>query len=350
MSFSIKNLVRTHLLNLKPYSSAKDEYTGDKGIFLDANENPFGSATEANYNRYPDPYQRKIKEKLSVIKGCKIDQIFLGNGSDEPIDLLYRGFCESGKDNVVILPPTYGMYEVSANINNIELRTANLTNDFQLNVDEILAKVDQNTKIIWICSPNNPSGNLVKIEDIIKIIKAVNCFVVVDEAYIDFEPSQTLLPLINTYPNLIVLQTFSKAWGLAGLRIGMCFGNAELIYFVSKIKPPYNINIVTQQEVLKALNNEAKMKDFVELIKVEKEFLQQKLTDLQIVKHIYHSDANFLLVKFIDAKAVFDFLTKKEVILRDRSKVVLCEDCIRISVGTRIENETLLNQLANFMQ
>ena len=348
MSFSVKNLVRPHLLTLKPYSSAKDEYAGENGIFLDANENPFGSATEVNYNRYPDPYQRKIKAKLAEIKGCKPSQIFLGNGSDEPIDLLFRCFCESGKDNVVILPPTYGMYEVSANINNIELRTVNLTNDFQLNVKGILEAIDANTKFVWICSPNNPSGNLINKEDILAVLKAANCFVVIDEAYIDFAPSETFLPKINEFDNLIILQTFSKAWGLAGLRIGMCFGNEELIYFLNKIKPPYNINIVTQEETLKALDNEAKKNDFVTYLLQEKDFLVAQLNHFQIVKNIYPTNANFLLVKFEDAKSVFDYLISQEIILRDRSKVVLCENCIRISVGTRSENEQLLNQLSIF--
>lgn len=348
MNIDISQKVRPHLLTLKPYSSAKDEFEGEEGIFLDANENPFGSATEIDFNRYPDPQQKKIKAKLAKLKKCETNQIFLGNGSDEAIDLLMRAFCEPIVDNILILPPTYGMYEVSANINNIEIKRADLDQNYQLNLADIYAKVDKNTKIVWVCSPNNPSGNLLRREDIFNLVNNLNCFVVIDEAYIDFVPDESFLSEISNHNNLIILQTFSKAWGLAGLRIGMCFANFQVIAYLNKIKPPYNINLVTQQQTLLALENEEKKKMFVNQLIEERNFLIEKLSGMSLVEKINKSDTNYLLVKVKNANELFQFLVDNLIIVRNRANVTLCEGCFRISVGTRAENTALLEQIAIF--
>lgn len=347
--FSINQLLRPHLQTLVPYSSARDEYTGKEGIFLDANENPFGSVTEEPFNRYPDPYQHAIKDKLAPIKGVSPSHIFLGNGSDEPIDLLVRAFCEPQQDNMIILPPTYGMYEVSANINNVAIQKVPLTPDFQLEVNAILSAVNEHTKIIWICSPNNPSGNLVDRSAISRIIQSVNCLVVVDEAYTDFAPSETFLPDLEKYPNLVVLQTFSKAWGLAALRLGMAFASEEIVKILNKIKPPYNINGLTQKVLIDALDHEELKNKYVQEILQNRDHLVQKLATLPIVVKIFPSDANFILVRFTDSMAVFNFLINNKMILRDRSKVKWCDNSIRITVGTARENETLVVLLQKFI-
>lgn len=346
--FSINQLLRPHLQTLVPYSSARDEYTGKEGIFLDANENPFGSVTEEAFNRYPDPYQHVIKEKLAPIKGVKASQIFLGNGSDEPIDLLVRAFCEPQQDNIIILPPTYGMYEVSANINNVEIQKVPLTPDFQLDAQSVLSAVNDKTKIIWICSPNNPSGNLVDRNAICRIIESVNCLVVVDEAYTDFAPSETFLPDLKKYPNLVVLQTFSKAWGLAALRLGMAFASEDIVKILNKIKPPYNINGLTQKVLMDALDKEDKKNHYVQEILQNREQLAQQLALLPIVVKVFPSDANFLLVRFTDSVSVFNYLIHNKIILRDRSKVKWCDNAIRITVGTVGENTALLVLLQNY--
>lgn len=347
--FSINEILRPHLQTLVPYSSARDEYTGKEGIFLDANENPFGSVTEELFNRYPDPYQHAIKDKLAPIKGVSPSHIFLGNGSDEPIDLLVRAFCEPQQDNMIILPPTYGMYEVSANINNVSIQKVPLTPDFQLDVNAILSAVNEHTKIIWVCSPNNPSGNLVDRSAICRIIESVNCLVVVDEAYTDFAPSETFLPDLEKYPNLVVLQTFSKAWGLAALRLGMAFASEEIVKILNKIKPPYNINGLTQKVLIDALDYEELKNKYVQEILQNREHLVQKLATLPIVVKIFPSDANFILVRFTDSMAVFNFLINNKMILRDRSKVKWCDNSIRITVGTARENETLVVLLQKFI-
>jgi len=348
MSFSLEKILRPHIAALQPYSSARDEYSGKEGVFLDANENPFGSISPEDYNRYPDPYQLDIKEKLSVIKKIPANQIFLGNGSDEAIDLLFRAFCTPGQDNVIILPPTYGMYEVSAGINDVKVKKVNLTADFQLSTGEILEAIDGHTKIIFICSPNNPSGNSLKREDIEVIINNFNGLVVLDEAYIDFTAEASYIERLDEFKNLMIIQTFSKAWGLASLRLGMAFASVEIIKIINRIKPPYNISGLTQQKVLEALGHAEKKDKMVSRIMAEKKYLEDQLSQLPIILHIYPSDANFLLMKVTEAKKIYQFLIDNQIIVRDRSKVVLCEECLRITVGTREENITLLKSLKQY--
>lgn len=344
--FSLSNIIRHHILTLTPYASARDEYTGKEGIFLDANENPFGAVIEGNYNRYPDPYQWAIKEKLAVIKGVRPGQIFLGNGSDEAIDLLIRATCEPKEDNIIIMPPTYGMYKVCADIQNTPVQQVPLTPDFQMNVDAVLAAINSHTKLIWVCSPNNPSGNLIKREAIIQVLDNFKTgFVVVDEAYIDFTEAESFTQLLDTYPNLVVLQTFSKAWGLAALRFGMAFASEDLIKILNKIKYPYNLNSATQSLILEALGNEDKKNAYVAHILQARATLEAMLQEVALVKKIYPSDSNQLLVKFDDAKGVFKYLINKKIITRDRSNVQLCEGCIRISIGTDAENASLVEAL-----
>lgn len=342
--FQLASLLRPHIAALVPYSSARDEYTGTEGVFLDANENPLGSTTtEGNYNRYPDPHQAAIKQRLAPIKGVRPDQIFLGNGSDEPIDLLVRATCRPGVDSLLIMPPTYGMYEVSAAINEVGLTKVPLTPDFQIDTDAVLAAITDTTRLIFICSPNNPSGNLLQPGAIRQILEAATtALVVVDEAYIDFADTPSWTSQLDTYPNLVVLQTFSKAWGLAGLRLGMCFASPELIAVLNKIKPPYNISAPTQALALDALAHEADKRRMVDQIMAERQVLAEALATLPIVEHIHPSDANFLLVRFTDAKGTFAHLIEQQVIVRDRSSVKLCDNCLRITVGTRTENERLL--------
>lgn len=345
MSFNLNTLLRAHILRLKSYTSARDEYTGKEGIFLDANENPFGSITSADYNRYPDPYQSALKEEIAKIKEVRPTQIFLGNGSDEAIDLLYRAFCNPGKDNVILLPPTYGMYEVSANINDVEIRNVSLTPEFQLQTDKILAASNDHSKILFICSPNNPSGNKMKREDILFLLEKFPGIVVVDEAYIDFSDEPSFTQELDRFPNLLVMQTFSKAWGLASLRLGMAFGSEELIRILNKIKPPYNISGLTQETVLAAIQDKPKVNRMIQDILSERDFLQNQLEKLPFVQKIHPSHANFLLVQVPQANKVYDALIKEKIIVRNRSKVLLCEDCLRITVGTRAENEALLEAL-----
>ena len=348
MAFSIEKLLRPHILGIKPYSSARDEYSGKEGVFLDANENPYGSLTGEPFNRYPDPYQLAIKEKLSFIKNVRPTQIFLGNGSDEAIDLLMRAFCVPGKDNVILLPPTYGMYEVSASINDIETKKVNLTEDYQLKPAEILAAVDSQTKIIFICSPNNPSGNKMKRQDIRTILDSFEGMVVVDEAYIDFSDEPSFTNELLEFPNLLVMQTFSKAWGMANLRIGMAFASEEIIRVLNLIKPPYNISGLTQQKVMESLVQAHKIPELVLKVLKEKDRLSKALEKIPFVSHIYPSNANFILVKMTEAKKVYDHLINDLIIVRDRSKVVLCEDCLRISVGTSEENNVLIKELEKY--
>lgn len=345
MSFNLNKLLRPHILTIAPYTSARDEYTGKIGVFLDANENPYGSVTDGNHNRYPDPYQIDLKSKLSEIKGIAPDQIFLGNGSDEAIDLLFRALCNPGKDNVILLPPTYGMYEVSAAINDVETRKVALTEDFQLQPKKILEKVDGNTKIIFVCSPNNPSGNKVKREDILFLIKNFTGVVVVDEAYIDFSDEPSFITELDENPNLLVMQTFSKAWGLASLRLGMAFASKEIISILNKIKPPYNISGLTQETVLEALGNLEKVNRMITDILEERDYLEDKLKQFPFVQKIFPSQANFLLVKMPQATQIYNELIERKIIVRNRAKVLLCEDCLRISVGTREENIAFLDAL-----
>lgn len=345
MNFDLTKLLRPHIAELQPYTSARDEYTGKIGVFLDANENPYGSITDQDYNRYPDPYQQELKEKISEIKKVDPSQIFLGNGSDEAIDLLFRAFCNPGKDNVILLPPTYGMYEVSASINDIETRKVALTSDFQLQPEKIIGATDEHSKIIFVCSPNNPSGNKVKREEIQFLLKNFNGIVVVDEAYIDFNDEPSFTTELEEFPNLLVIQTFSKAWGLASLRLGMAFGSKEIIRILNRIKPPYNISGLTQETVLKAMDKYGKVQKMIQEILSEREFLKEELGQLPFIQHIFPSHANFLLVKMPHATEVYNELIEQKVIVRNRSKVLLCEDCLRISVGTRSENEAFIQAL-----
>lgn len=346
MSFKIEKLLRPHIATLQAYTSARDEYKGKEGVFLDANENPFGSITVQDFNRYPDPYQLELKEKISQIKGVKTSRIFLGNGSDEAIDLLFRAFCIPEKDNVILLPPTYGMYEVSASINNVEVQKVPLTAGFHLRTDKILDAVDKHTKIIFICSPNNPSGNKVDRDDILYLLKKFKGIVVVDEAYIDFSDEPSFTTELKNFKNLVVMQTFSKAWGLASLRLGMAFASKDLIKILNRIKPPYNISGLTQETVLVAIDNYEKVKSMITDILSEREYLKSRLESLAFINKIHPSDANFLLVKMPNANLVYDELIDKKVIVRNRSKVLLCEDCLRITVGIRAENERLVEALS----
>jgi len=329
-----------------PYSSARDEFKGEAHVFLDANENSLGSPLTRWYNRYPDPLQWKVKEALSRVKGIAPQHIFLGNGSDECIDLLYRAFCVPGKDNVIINPPTYGMYEVSAHINDVEVRRATLLDDFQLDLVHLENLVDEHTKIIWICSPNNPTANSMNRQDVEIVLNNFPGLVVVDEAYINFSRHRSFIQELPDYPNLVVLQTMSKAWGLAGLRLGMAFASEAIIDVYNKVKPPYNINQATQELALKALEDTEQVNDMIRALVSMREQMYQQLATFPVVKKIYPSDANFLLVRVSDARAVYHYLLDRGIVVRDRSKVELCEGCLRITVGTETENRELLEALA----
>ena len=349
MNFKLENIVRDNIKQLVAYSSARDEYKGNEGIFLDANENAFGSPLEENYNRYPDPLQLKVKSKISVFKNIPVENIFLGNGSDEAIDILYRAFCIPAKDNVIVCPPTYGMYEVSANINNIEiLKVPLIAETFQLDTTSILNSITENTKLIFVCCPNNPTGNGVKWNDIKIILESFNGIVLVDEAYIDFASYGSLIPQLANYKNLVILQTFSKGWGLAGLRVGMAFASEEIISIFNKIKPPYNINVVSQQLLLEALDNKSQVDEWVKEIITERKKVSDELSKLSFVKTIYPSEANFILVKVENAKKVYILLITQKIIVRDRSNVTLCDNCLRITIGTKEENNKLLNILKQY--
>jgi histidinol-phosphate aminotransferase len=348
MSFNLNNLTRENIKSLTPYSSARDEFHGEAKVFLDANENAIGSPLLKWYNRYPDPHQNAIKTKLSAIKGVAASQIFIGNGSDECIDILFRAFCNPGKDNVIICPPTYGMYEVSANINDAELRKAPLLQNFQLDLARIETLIDANTKLIWICSPNNPTGNSIYRSDIEMILNNFDGIVVIDEAYINFSRQRSFLPELKEYPNLVVMQTLSKAWGLAGLRLGMAFASEEIIGIYNKVKPPYNISEAVQELVIKALDNTAEVNQMIQELVKERTQLEQDLLQVKAVEKIYPSDANFLLVKTTDAKAIYTYLVARGIVVRNRSNVTLCENCLRITVGTSKENSELTQALREF--
>ena len=348
--FDLESIIRSNILTIKPYSSARDDYSGAEGVFLDANENPHGSVGGGNYNRYPDPYQRELKKKVSRIKQVPVENIFLGSGSDEPIDLLFRIFCIPEKDNVIICPPTYGMYQVSADINDIETKKVNLTEEYQLNVKEILNSIDQNTKAIFICSPNNPTGNLLNPDDIKKVIQGFpQGIVFIDEAYIDFTEQESWNQYLDIYPNIVVIQTFSKAWGLAGLRLGMAFASKEIIGFFNKVKFPYNIGLATLEVAEKALEDIDKKFDFVDQITAERIRLQTELEKVDAVIRIAPSDANSLLFFVNNAHEIYKKLTEKLVIVRDRSKVVLCENGLRISIGTKEENDSFLKEFKSLI-
>jgi histidinol-phosphate aminotransferase len=353
MNFNLDSLVRANIKKVTPYSSARDEFKIDKQesqsmVFLDANENSLGSPLTKWYNRYPDPYQNEVKEALSKIKGIPTSKIFLGNGSDECIDLLYRCFCEPGRDNVIICPPTYGMYEVSAAINDVLVKKVPLLPNFQLDLEGIENAIDGNTKLIWICSPNNPTANSISYQDMEMVINNFDGLVVIDEAYINFAKQKSLTTALNDYPNLVVMQTLSKAWGLAALRLGITFASEEIIGWLNKIKPPYNINQATQEIALQALKEVGQVNDMIKAIVKMRDELAVQLQKLPVVKKIYPSDANFLLLKVTDAPKVYEHLLGDKIVVRDRSKVKLCEDCLRITVGTEEENERLIQRLGEW--
>jgi len=343
----IQKLARENVRKLKPYSCARDEYKNDTGIFLDANENSIGSVLNISLNRYPDPRQIELKARIAAIKGGEINRIFLGNGSDEVIDLLIRAFCEPARDKIMILPPTYGMYQVAADVNNVDVVAVPLTPDFQIDTAAVLRSTDA-VKIIFICSPNNPTGNCLREADIRNILENFDGLLVLDEAYIDFAPEKSWLPKLNQYPNLVILQTFSKAWGLASIRLGMGFADPQIIELLTKIKYPYNVNGATQQLALEALSYMDKKNELVAQILAERETLIGQLQQLDSVEKVYPTDANFVLVKFKQAKRVFDFLIGKQIIVRDRSDVIRCEDSLRITVGTPGENAKLIETLKTY--
>ncbi|MDG5799608.1 histidinol-phosphate transaminase [Marinilabiliaceae bacterium ANBcel2] len=342
---SIDELIRPCIKNLKPYSSARDEYTGSEGIFLDANENPFNNPL----NRYPDPRQRILKNRISSLKGVNEESIFLGNGSDEAIDLIFRAFCEPAKENVISIDPTYGMYQVAAGTNNIEVKNVSLKPDFSLDTKAVLKAANSQTKIVWLCSPNNPTGNCLQFEKIKELLTKFNGIVVVDEAYIDFAPGKSLISKLNEFPNLIILQTFSKAWGVAGIRLGMAFANKKIIDTLNKIKYPYNINSLTQQTAIEMIKTNSKnVTKWIDILLQEREKLSNELIKLPFITKIYPSEANFLLVNCIKPKDIYSYLTQEKIIVRDRSNVTLCEGCLRITVGTPDENKRLLIALTNY--
>ena len=341
-------LLRENIKNLTPYSSARDEYQGEASVFLDANENAFGSPLEQQYNRYPDPMQHAIKMRLKDIKGVPVRNIFVGNGSDEAIDILFRSFCNPGVDNVILVPPTYGMYQVSANINDVAVKNVPLTEEYQLNLEGIAEAIDEHTKLIFICSPNNPTGNSINRDDVETLLANFSGIVVVDEAYINFSRQKTFIQELTEYANLVVMQTLSKAWGLAGLRVGMAFASEEIIEVMNKVKPPYNVNEASQQLALQALNNIDQVNGWIRETLLERDKLVLGIKDFEFVLDIYPSDANFILVKTTDANGIYNFLVEKGIIVRNRTKVDLCEGCLRITVGTPEENALLLQTLQDF--
>lgn len=340
----LKDLVRENIWNLNGYSSARHEFEGKADVFLDANENPF----ESDINRYPDPFQADVKDKLSDIKNITTNRIFLGNGSDEAIDLIMRIFCKPGVDQILTFPPTYGMYKVSADINDVEVIESSLTSDYQIDVNDALSKVTDYTKVAFICSPNNPTGNLIDRSTIEKFMDSFGGITVIDEAYIDFADTESMIHMLDRYPRLIVMQTLSKAWGAAGIRLGLAYANQEIIALFNKVKPPYNINSLTQQKALTLLNNVGLCVDQKLMILSERKRVQIALQDFDFVRQIHPSDANFILVEFDHAERIFEYLRDEGVVIRNRTKTHLCADCLRITIGTPEENKTLLEALKEF--
>ena len=337
----IQKLLRENIRQLQPYSSARDEFKGEASVYLDANENPYNSP----FNRYPDPLQWEVKEHISKIKNIPPENIFLGNGSDEPIDLLYRAFCEPRLDNVVAIEPTYGMYKVSAAINDIEYRKVLLDESFQFSSEKLVSASNLYTKIIWLCSPNNPTGNSLNRNEVISLLNSFDGIVVLDEAYIDFASESSFSEFLSEYPNLVILQTFSKAWGNAAIRLGMAFASTEIIAVLNKIKYPYNINILTQKHAINALKSPDQVKEWVKILLAERTVLINSLKKLPMVIHVYPTDANFVLVKVNNANATYHQLVDRSIIVRNRNSVTLCNDCLRITVGTPEENKILLEEM-----
>ncbi|MBN2522696.1 MAG: histidinol-phosphate transaminase [Bacteroidales bacterium] len=340
----VDKIIRNNIRDLVPYSSARDEYSGNDAIFLDANENPFFTGV----NRYPDPNQAKLKVKIAQLNNISYERVFLGNGSDEAIDLLIRAFCEPGIDNVVSVRPTYGMYKVLANINNVEYRDILLKEDYQIDKEALLKLADLNSTLLFLSSPNNPTSNSFYHEDIVYILENFEGIVVLDEAYIDFSSERSFMDSLDNYPNLVILKTFSKAWGMAGIRLGMAFASREIIAILHKIKYPYNINKLTINFALQKLDEPEEKDKWVKLILEQRNILNLALMKLKLVKEILPSDANFLMVRFVNARDVYNYLIERKIILRDRSKIELCEGCLRVTVGTETENKTLLKTLQEY--
>jgi histidinol-phosphate aminotransferase len=338
----LRDLVRPNIWRLAPYSSARNEYSGHEAhVFLDANENPYN----APFNRYPDPLQAKVKEELSKIKGVPADCIFLGNGSDEAIDLVYRVFCRPQVDNVVAIEPTYGMYKVCADINDVDYRPVLLDENYEMSADKLLAACDKHTKAIWICSPNNPTGNNMSVEEIEKVLKNFDGVVVVDEAYSDFSTIPVFRTRIKEFPNIIVLNTMSKAWGCAAIRLGMAFASKEIVDLFNKVKYPYNVNLLTQQQALKALDSREDVEKWVSLLLQERSKMLASFAALPVTLKVYPTNANFFLAKMTDAQGIYDYLVAKGIIVRNRTRVKLCKDCLRVTIGTKAENTELLSAL-----
>ena len=345
MSKDLKQLVRPNILKLAPYGSARNEYSGHRAhVFLDANENPYNKP----YNRYPDPLQKTLKEEISKVKGVKPENIFLGNGSDEAIDLCYRVFCEPGLDNVVAIEPTYGMYKVCADINNVAYRAIKLNEHFELIPEKILAACDSHTKLVWLCSPNNPTGNLLSHNGIRKILKDFEGIVIVDEAYSDFSLSPTFREELENWANLIVLNTFSKAWGCAALRLGMAYAQPAIIDLFNKVKYPYNINLLTQEKAMDALKHRYDVNDWVKLLLQERANTMNAVQQLPFCKEVYPSDANFFLARMTDATAIYNYLINKGIVVRNRTNVQLCDNCLRITIGSKSENTELIAALRKY--
>ena len=345
MSKDLKQLVRPNILKLAPYSSARNEYSGHRAhVFLDANENPYNKP----YNRYPDPLQKTLKEEISKVKGVKPENIFLGNGSDEAIDLCYRVFCEPGLDNVVAIEPTYGMYKVCADINNVAYRAIKLNEHFELIPEKILAACDSHTKLVWLCSPNNPTGNLLSHHGIRMILKDFEGIVIVDEAYSDFSLSPTFREELENWANLIVLNTFSKAWGCAALRLGMAYAQPAIIDLFNKVKYPYNINLLTQEKAMDALKHRYDVNDWVKLLLQERANTMNAVQQLPFCKEVYPSDANFFLARMTDATAIYNYLINKGIVVRNRTNVQLCDNCLRITIGSKSENTELIAALRKY--
>lgn len=340
---SILKLVRPNILKLKPYEAAR-HLMNEPAILLDANENPF----ESELNRYPDPWQRKLKERIAQIKAVDPKKIFIGNGSDEIIDLLLRIFCEPGKDKIITTPPTYGMYEVSAAVNDIQIKEVLLEDDFSIDPEKVLQAADTHTKLVFLCSPNNPSGNSIPVKSIEKILNGFSGVVVIDEAYADFASTRSLLDKMENHQNLVIMQTLSKAYGLAGLRLGLAFANMEIMQLLNKVKPPYNVSVLNQEKALDALQNKEVVQEQVKLIKAERTRLVAALKALPFVRKVHPSEANFLLTEMEDPKAVFQYLKECGIIVRDRSNVIKCEGCLRITVGTPEENKLLIQKLKSY--
>ena len=343
----LQELTRPNIWALKPYSSARDEYSGKTAsVFLDANENPYNAPN----NRYPDPLQKELKALIAPVKKVKPEQIFLGNGSDEAIDLLFRAFCRPGIDNVVAIHPTYGMYQVCADINDVEYRKVLLDEKFQFKAEDLLRASDENTKLIFLCSPNNPTGNNLDAKEIIALLQAFQGIVVIDEAYIDFSSQPSFIGILDEYPNLIILQTFSKAWGCAAIRLGMAFASPDIIGIFTKIKYPYNINLLTQQEALRMMQRHYEVQRWISTLLEERARLMQAFTQLPCCKKVFPTDANFFLTRVSNAKAIYDYLVDQGIIVRNRSNITRCEDCLRITVGTRPENDALLEALRKYTE